>query len=83
MTRHVASQWRKLNSRAAIASTAARSLPSSRARDLHHPRHNVAGSLHSAQQPHREVDVKVDHGYIVFAPLTASKTAYSEVVAQM
>ncbi len=29
------------------------------------------------------VDVEVDHRYIVFAPLTASKTAYSEVVAQM
>jgi hypothetical protein len=29
------------------------------------------------------VNVEVDHGYIVFAPRTPSKMAYSDVVAQM
>ena len=77
------SQWRKLNSRAASASTAARILPVLARANPEHLAHDVARGLHAAQQPHGVVDVEVDHGYIVFAPRTGSKTAYNEVVAQM
>ena len=51
--------------------------------DAQHLAHHVARILHAAQQMHGVVDVEVDHGYIVFAPRTGSKTAYRDVVAQM
>lgn len=42
-----------------------------------------ARGLHAAQRMHGLVKVEADHGYIVFAPRSGSRTAYREVVAQM
>ena len=74
VTRQLVSQWRKFNARAASASTAARSFPSSRRADPRHLLHDVPRRLHAGEQVHREVDVQVEHRYIVLAPLTVARS---------